>query len=623
MQGPLPYAPTFMAHLQPGATLQVGQNVRHRRGLIHNCMQQRRRLFPVLDWAPNYQRAWLRGDLIAGFTSGIMLIPQGMAYAMIAGLPAVYGLYTALVPPIAYSIFGTSRRISIGPVAMDSLLVASALGTLSLVKAGSSNGAELGVSQYVTAAIFMALLVGIIQVVMGALRMGFVSNFLSRPVLSGFTSAAAIIIALSQLKHVLGISFAGSAKGQELVWRTLQALPQANLYAVGIGGATLAIIMVLKRYARGIPSALVVVALGTAIAAMMGWDSEGLPIVGAVPAGLPGFGVPGLHTGLLRPLLPLALTLALVGYAETIAIAKGSQERHPDHEVDANQEFIALGMSNVLGSLWSGYVATAGFSRSAVNEEAGAQTPFAGVVAAAVIALTLILLTPLFYYLPEAVLGAIIFAAVGKLIDVRYPIKLWRANRIEAVILVLTFLVTLTVGLVEGILAGMFVSLAHTVYQISTPHIAEIGQVRGTDYFRNVMRFPDDVVVRPDVLMFRFDAPIFFGNAGYFEEQLWSRVARRGPELKTVVLNSEAITYIDSTGQYMLIALIEKLQARGLRVVFSGAMGPVREVILRGRIGRLVGEEHMFVRSSEVLDYLDAAKVPGPLQRKIALEGRR
>ena len=570
----------------------------------------RRRLFPILDWLPAYRRSYVKGDVTAGLTTGVMLIPQGMAYAMIAGLPAVYGLYASLVPPIAYAIFGTSRRLAVGPVAMDSLLVASALGTLSLAEPG----------QYVAAAVFMALIVGVIQMLLGGLKLGFISNFLSRPVLSGFTSAAAIIIGFSQVRHLLGVEVAGSSRVHEIGWRTAWALPETNFYALGIGLATLGIIMVLKRYARGIPSALVVVALGTVIVALMGWDAEGLPIVGEVPAGLPSLQVPGLNSGLLRSLLPLALTLALVGFAESIAIAKASQERLPDHKVDANQELVALGMSNLTASLFQAYPATASFSRSVINEDAGAQTPLAGVITAALIALTLLFLTPLFYYLPEAVLGAIIFAAVGKLIDFRYAAALWRVNRVEAGILALTFVLTLGVGMVPGILAGMFCALAYTVYQVSTPHIAEIGRVRGTDYFRNINRFKDDIVVRPDVLMFRFDAPIFFGNAAYFEEELQTKIRRRGPDLKVVVINSEAITYIDSTAQYMLVALISKLQERGLRVVISGAIGPVREIVLRGPIGALVGEEHMFVRSSEVIDYLDGVCAPSEMGRKIALE---
>ena len=243
----------------------------------------RRRPFPILDWLPRYRRAYLRGDAIGGLTTGIMLIPQGMAYAMIAGLPAVYGLYASLVPPIAYAVFGTSRRLAVGPVAMDSLLVASALGTLALVEPG----------QYVAAAVFMALLVGAIQLVLGGLKLGFLANFLSRPVLSGFTSAAAIIIGISQVRHFLGIEIAGSARLHEIGWRTLSALPETNPYAVGVGLATLGIIMVLKRFARGVPSALVVVALGTVIVGLLGWDAEGLPIVGEIPAGLPAFAVPG------------------------------------------------------------------------------------------------------------------------------------------------------------------------------------------------------------------------------------------------------------------------------------------------------------------------------------------
>jgi len=548
-------------------------------------MKQRKRLFPILDWLPNYKRSWLKGDIVAGLTTGVMLIPQGMAYAMIAGLPPVYGLYAGLAPQIMYAIFGTSRQLGVGPVAMDSLLVASALGSLALVDQG----------QYIVAAIFMALLVGILQLVMGGLRLGFLVNFLSRPVVSGFTSAAAIIIGISQVKHVLGVNIPNTARLHEITWQTFKAIPEANIYAIIIGIATLILITLIRKFGRGIPSALVVVAMGTFITSLTGWSELGLPIVGAVPGGLPDFAVPGIDTGLLRPLLPLAITLALIGYMESISIARGIQENHTDYEIDPNQELIALGMSNVTGSL----------------------------ISAAIIAITLLYLTPLFYFLPNAVLGAIIFAAVFKLVNVRYAVSLWHGKRREAILLLITFIVTLTFSMVAGILIGIFASLAYTVYRDSTPHIAELGRVRGTDYFRNITRFANDIEVREDVLLFRFDAPIFFGNAGYFKDELLKRIEKRGTALKTVVFNCEAITYIDSTGLFMLTRLIVELQREGYRVIFSGAIGPVREVILSGEIGKLVGSDYMFVRSSEVLDFLDGIREPSEMQRKIAWEGKR
>ena len=568
---------------------------------------------PILDWLPGYRRAWLRGDLAAGLTVGVMLIPQGMAYAMIAGLPPVYGLYAALVPQLAYAVLGTSRQLAVGPVAMDSLLVASGLGA----------AAAVGEANYVTAAVFLGLLTGAVQMIFGIFRLGFLVNFLSRPVVSGFTSAAAVVIGVSQFKHVLGVRIADSSRLQVILARLWGEMGEVSPYAVVIGLSTIALIALIRRYGRGIPSALVVVVLGTAVAALTDWYALGLPIVGEVPAGLPGFAVPGVRSGLFVSLLPIAVTLALIGYMEAMAIGRAARERvGGGYDIDANQELVALGAGNVFGSLWSSYPATASFSRTAINADAGARTSVAALVSAAVVAGTLLFLTDLFYFLPNAVLGAIILAAVFKLVDVRYAAGLWRRNRVEALLLTLTFVVTLTVGMVEGILAGVFASLAWTVYRDSTPHIAEIARVRGTDYFRNVERFAGDCEVRPDVLMFRFDAPVFFGNAGYFKDQLLARVAARGGALQTVVVNAEAITYVDDTGQHMLCEVIAALQARGLRVVISGAIGPARDSIVRGRVGALIGEELMFVRSSEVIDYLDGVGEPGEAQRRIARQAR-
>ena len=567
-------------------------------------------LVPVLGWLPNYQRAWLRGDLIGGLSVGVLLIPQGMAYAMIAGLDPVYGLYAGLVPQVVYALMGTSRQLAVGPVAMDSLLVAAALGTLGLA----------GDNEYAVAAVFLALIVGAMQVAMGAFRLGFLVNFLSRPVVSGFTSAAAIVIGASQLKHVLGISTPNASRLHEIAWATFERLPQTNWYAVLLGVATVALVIVVRRYGRGIPSALVATALGTLVVFLAGWDDFGLRIVGEVPSGLPGFSIPGFDTGLLRPLVPLAFTIALIGYTEAISIGRSLQDKYGG-EVNANQELLALGLGNMAGSLFSSYPATASFSRSAINGEAGARTGVASLVSALVIGTTLLYLTPLFYYLPNAVLGAIILAAVFRLIDVRYAAHLWREDRIEATILGITFILTMTWGMVQGILTGIFLSLAYTVYRDSTPHIAEVARVRGTDYFRNVERFRGNVELRPEILMFRFDAPIFFGNAGFFKEALMDRVSGKGAALTTVVLNCEAITYIDSTAQHVLTKVIAELQARGLLVIISGAIGPARDVIHHSQISTLVHEDHMFVRSAEVIDFLDGTRPPGAMQREIARQG--
>ena len=570
-----------------------------------------RKLLPILDWLPGYRRAWLAGDLRAGLSVGVLLVPQGLAYAMIAGLPPVYGLYAALVPPLVYAVFGTGRQLHVGPVAMDSLLVAATLGTLGLADAGA----------YATVAVFLGLLVGLAQLLMGTLRLGFVAEFLSRPVVAGFTSAAAIIIGLSQVKHLLGIATPNVSRLQDIAAETLRRLGETNPYALLVGGVTVGLILLVRRYARRVPAALVVVVLGTVVAFFTGWADLGLPIVGAVPEGLPGFAVPGLDSGLLRPLVPLALTLALIGYTEVMAIGRGQADRDGGYRLDPNRELVALGATNALGSLWSSYPVAASFSRSAITADSGGRTPLAGVFASLLVAGTLLCLTPLFYFLPKAVLGAIIAVAVFRLVDLRYAAQLWSEDRVEAATMALTFFVTLGVGMVEGLLAGVFLSLAYTVHRLRRPHIAEIARLRGTDYFRNVERFPAEVERRDDVLMFRFDAPLFYANAAEFRDELLGRVQRCGAALTTVVLNSEAITYVDSTAEHALARLIAELQQRGLRVIVSGAIGPVRDVVLRGPVGRLVGEEHMFVRSSEVMDFLDGRGQPGEMQRRIARQG--
>ncbi len=563
---------------------------------------------PVLGWVRDYQRAWLGGDLAAGFTVGVMLIPQGMAYAMIAGLPPVFGLYAALLPQVAYAVLGSSRQLAVGPVAMDSLLVASGLGALALV----------GPTDYISAALFLALFVGTIQVLFGLFRGGFLVDFLSRPVISGFTSAAAIIIGFSQLKHVLGIEVSDANRLQVMARETLQHLPDTNLHALSIGVATVGLLLAIQRYGRGIPAALVVVALGTLIVYLTGWASSGLRIVGEIPSGLPAFAVPDFSLELGRELLPTALTLALVGFMEATAIGKALEERDPEAEaIDTNQELVAIGASNVLGSFFGSYPVTGGFSRSAVNEQAGAKTGFAALTSASVIALTLLFLTPLFYYLPNAVLGGIILVAVIKLVDLRYPYRLWRTAREELALLVLTFVLTLTVGIFEGIVAGVFGSLLVLVYRASSPHIAELGRIRGTTYYRNVDRFREDCEVRPDILMFRFDAPLFFANVDYFRKQLYERVGRRGPGLTTVVINAESISYVDSTATYVLTRIITDLKRRGLRVIISGAIGPARDAISSSGLIDVLGREHLFIRTCEAVDYCDGVRAPTAVQRRI------
>ena len=361
-----------------------------------------KKIFPILDWLPNYKKEFFKNDLGAGLAVGIMLIPQGIAYAMIAGLPPIYGLYTAMIPQMVYAVFGTSRQLAVGPVAMDSLIVASGVATL----------AEIGTEHFIEFAILLAFMMGVLQVLFGIFKLGFLVNFLSRPVISGFTSAAALIIALSQLKHLLGIDIQRNNQIHSLVYEALQNIKDTNLITLAIGVVSILILVFFKQFSKKIPAALVVVVLGILLVKFFNLDQIGVKIVGDIPNGLPNFVVPSFEKQTLINLFPIALTLSFIAFLEAISVAKAIELKHNDYKVIPNQELIALGMGNIVGSFFQTYPATGGFSRTAVNNQAGAKTPMAAIISGSVVGLTLLFFTHVFYYLPEAVLAAIIVVAV-------------------------------------------------------------------------------------------------------------------------------------------------------------------------------------------------------------------
>jgi SulP family sulfate permease len=571
-----------------------------------------KRYLPIFQWLPNYKKSYLSGDISAGLTVGIMLIPQGMAYAMIAGLPPVFGLYASLIPQVIYAILGTSRQLAVGPVAMDSLLVASGLGALAIS----------GIDEYVAMAIFLALFMGAIQLGLGLLRMGFLVNFLSKPVISGFTSAAAIIIGLSQLKHLLGTDIERSNQVHILLKNAFITIKETNLITLGIGVLAIVIIKVIKKINKGIPAALVVVVLGILGIYTFGLNELGVKIVGEVPSGLPSFGVPSIDYSRISELVPIALTLALIAFMEAISVAKAVEEKHDDYEVDPNQELIALGTSNIIGSLFQSYPTTGGFSRTAVNDQAGAKTGVSPIISALVVGLTLLFLTPLFYYLPNAVLAAIIMVAVFGLIDFKYPIELFKNRRDEFFLLLATFLITLTVGIKEGILIGVLVSLLLLVYRTSRPHIAVLGRIKNTDYFKNINRFPEDTETFIDFLIVRFDAQLYFGNKEYFRKELLKLVVLE-EEIKYVILNAEAINYIDSSAVHMMRQLISELKTKNIKFIITGAIGPTRDILYSSKLIHDIGKENLFVKTHEALEHCRTLSEKTAIEEKISLQSKK
>lgn len=564
--------------------------------------------FPILSWIRTYSKEQLKGDLPAGLTVGIILIPQGMAYAMIAGLPPVFGLYAALIPQIVYAILGTSRQLSVGPVAMDSLLVASGLGALKLS----------GIDDYISMAIFLAFFMGAIQFTLGLLKMGFLVNFLSKPVINGFTSAAAIIIGFSQLKHLLGVDIERSNRIQDLVQNTIPVIGETNVLTFIIGFVGIIIIMLLKKWHKAIPGALFVVVVGILVMYFTGWHEQGVQIVGEVPKGLPPVGFHMVSQAQIIQLAPIALTLALVAFMEAISVAKSIEHQHTDYKVQPSQELVAIGAANIIGSLFSSYPTTGGFSRSAVNNESGAKTGMASLIAAGVVGLTLLFLTPLFYYLPKPILASVIMVAVFSLINIKYPISLWKHRKDEFFLLILTFLVTLTIGIITGIIVGILLSLLLLVYRTAKPHIAELEQIKGTNYFKNVLRFEGETIQRKDLLIIRFDGQLYFGNTEYFKSELAKRCYYKGESLKAVILNAEAINYIDSTGGIVLINTIKDFQNKGIKFLLTGALGPTRDIMYKSGIIEAIGEDNIFVQTLEAVEYIDKGTIHTDVQKKIA-----
>jgi len=547
------------------------------------------RLLPILDLLRGYDRTLLRADLSAGLTVGVMLIPQGMAYALIAGLPPIYGLYASLVPLVVYAAMGTSRHLAVGPVAMVSLLVAAGVGPL----AGGDP------ERYVQLALLLALMVGTLQVAMGVMHFGFLTNFLSHPVLAGFTSAAAIIIGGSQLKHLLGVELPNSNHIHEIVLALGTRLGETHPLTLGMGVTAIALMTGLKRWRRTFPGPLLVVVLFTGATALLGLDEEGIRVVGPIPGGLPLPTLPPLEWTAITALLPAALTIALVGFMESIAVAKVYSSRHR-YDVDANQELLALGAANLVGAVFRSFPVTGGFSRTAVNEQAGARSTVATLVSAGIIALTLLFLTGLFHTLPNTVLAAIVLVAVANLVNWREARHLWQVDRRDLGMMGVTFLATLAVGIEEGIVVGVVVSLGALVYETSRPHAAVLGRLPGTRTWRNIARHPSAEPVE-GITVYRVDAGLSFANAEFLREQVRGLVEVE-PQPRALVLDFHAVNGVDSTALHQLAELLSSLRRLQVDAWFAGVKGPVMDRFRRTHLRDLVGEDHFFFEVDQAVE---------------------
>ncbi|MEM1347794.1 MAG: solute carrier family 26 protein [Myxococcota bacterium] len=550
--------------------------------------------FIPFQWLEGYTSRRLGRDTIAGLTTAVMLIPQAMAYAMLAGLPPIIGLYASIVPLAVYAALGSSRDLAVGPVAMVSLLVATGVGAV----------AEAGTQEYVAMAVLLSLMVGVMQFVMGVAKLGFLANFLSHPVISGFTSAAALIIGFSQLKHLMGVSLPRTHRVHEVLWQALLRAGETNLITLGMGVGAVAALVVLKSVRPMWPRALVVVALGTLATWGLGLAELGVKIVGEVPAGLPSPALPVWDVDALERMLPIAATIALVGFMESISVAKAVATKK-GYEINADKELVGLGLANVAGAMFQAYPVTGGFSRTAVNANAGATSPMASLVTAAVIAISLLFFTPLFYFLPQTVLAAIIMTAVFGLIDTHEVAHLWKVKRSDLALLGLTFFATLGLGIEQGILLGVGTSMLWFVVRTTRPHTAILGRVPVeddyTNAYRNVLNYPQ-AETYPGVMIVRMDAQFYFGNVAFLRDTLRAWEAEQSEPLHTLILDCSAMNELDSSADTALHELYAAYTSRGVNLMLAHVKGPVRRVMQRSGLLDKLGPDanHLTVHHAVV-----------------------
>ena len=550
--------------------------------LPSGLMRQLERHVPMLTWAKEYNKDTLTSDAVAAVIVTIMLIPQSLAYALLAGLPAEMGLYASILPLVAYAIFGTSRALAVGPVAVVSLMTAASIGNL-----GLSTPAEIAL-----AAGTLAFISGVILAIMGVLRLGFLANFLSHPVIAGFITASGVLIATSQLKHILGIK-AGGDNLIELIHSLFEHQHATNPITLAIGLTTVAFLFWVRKglkplllsfrlkprladiLAKAGPVGAVVVT--TLLVFLFDLENKGVKIVGDVPTGLPPLTMPSFSPSMWSQLFISALLISVIGFVESVSVAstlaaKKRQRIIPD------QELVGLGASNIASAISGGYPVTGGFARSVVNFDAGAETPAAGAFTAIGIGLAALLLTPLLFFLPKATLAATIIVAVLSLVDFSILTKTWGYSKVDFTAVFATIFLTLGMGVEVGVSAGVILSVGLFLYKTSKPHVAEVGLVPTTQHFRNINRH--EVETHPSVVTLRIDESLYFANASFLQDLVYDRVACDQP-IRHVVLMCSAVNEIDMSALESLEAINTRLKDLGIKLHMSEVKGPVMDRLKR------------------------------------------
>ena len=585
-----------------------------------------RRYLPVLEWGRTYDRDQASSDLLAAVIVTIMLVPQSLAYALLAGLPAEMGIYASIVPIVLYAIFGTSKALAVGPVAVVSLMTAAAVGKI----------AAPGSAEYIAAAITLAFLSGVMLAALGFLRLGFLANFLSHPVIAGFITASGIIIATSQFKHVLGVSAEGHNL-YELVVSLVSHLGEINPYTFVIGALSTAFLFWVRKglkpllVGRGVAPRLADILAkagpvgAVAVTILAAWlfalNEKGVALVGDVPQGLPPLTMPSFDFDMWLALAGSALLISVIGFVESVSVAQTLAAKKRQR-IDPDQELIGLGAANIGAAFTGGYPVTGGFARSVVNFDAGAATPAAGAFTAVGLAIASLTLTPLLFYLPKATLAATIIVAVLSLVDFSILKKTWTYSKADFLAVASTILITLGFGVEAGVTTGVLVSILIHLYKSSRPHMAVVGQVPGTEHYRNVLRHK--VITDERILTVRVDESLYFANARYLEDAIYDMISKR-PKLKHVILMCPAINAIDMSALESLEAINERLKASGVSFHMSEVKGPVMDRLKRTDFfhhltGKVFLSQHQAVSelTGKSPDGGKTAKAPKPKSKRTA-----
>ncbi len=581
------------------------------------------KFFPFLNWIGELKDpAILRADLIAGLTVALVLIPQSMAYATLAGLPEVYGLYISFVPVFVAALWGSSRQLGTGPVAVVSTMTATMLTPVVIPMLGTDYTQEEFLALYIPTAMFLTLIIGLFQFALGVFRLGAIVNFLSHPVIVGFTNAAALFIGLTQVSKIFGIEMPGGASDHFLTVRifgVIENLGNTHLETLLMGVASFAIMIGLKRYLPRIPAVLVAVVATTAVSYFIGFEKMGGKVVGVIPEGLPGFVMPAFSLEAFSHLFIGAIIIAMVGFMEAISIAKAMAAQSKDR-VNPNQELIGQGMANIFGSFFQAYPASGSFSRSAVNFNAGAKTGFSSVVTAIIVLITLLFLTPLLYHLPKATLAVVVIMAVFGLINFKAVKHIWVANKHDGVAAMVTFVATIGFApkLDHGILIGAVLAITLYLYRTMRPRVAVLGRFK--DGTLRDIEINKDLPTDENIIAVRFDGSLYFANVSYFEDTMLKAVATY-PNAKYMLVVGDAINQIDASGEEVLHHLVERLHGNNITVVFSGLKRQILLVLKATELFDIIGEQNIFSNEDFALDEiykrleLDASGEACPLKR--------